>query len=273
VFFGYTFYSPYIEKNNRVSPIYRLIPDPLRAGTKSLLSLLAPTRFDSVHRWLRGPYSFLGGNIGLSDVQKHRCLAERVLRNGSVLEWSDLFSIHLQREQPNARLAHLSKQLMLNEFNIRLPDLLLTRVDRVTMANSVEVRNPYLDRELVEYATAIPFDDLFDGRLGKVALRRALEGLLPEKILKRGKVGFGGSLEGRRKPLVEAFHREIMAESGFLSDYFDPTYLSWLVTDQAKNTYEGIYASWNVVLFALWKRKLGELMRTRLQTPLDRGGA
>jgi asparagine synthase (glutamine-hydrolysing) len=136
-------------------------------------------------------------------------------------------------------------------------------VDRITMASSVEGRNPYLDRDLVEYATTIPFEDLFDGRLGKVSVRRALRDLLPNEILQRAKMGFGASLEGRSKPLVDALHKEVVNESGFLSEYFVPAYLKWICSDAAKRTYDGVHASWNVFMFALWRRVLTALMQSK----------
>lgn len=262
VFFGYTGYWPPIQQYYERRLIYGLICPPFCSLAKKTLRRLAPDRFQRLQSLLLGRYRFFGENIGISDVQKNRNLSVRILNDPSVREWSEELSIRLQKANRTPHQLHLSKQLMLNEFNIRLPDLLLSRIDRVTMASSVETRNPYLDRALVEYATSIPFEDLFDGDKGKVALRRALKDLLPSEILKRGKMGFGASLAGRAKTGIVALHREVIAGTSFLADYYAPAYLSWLSSEEATKTFTGVHSSWNVITFALWKSRLDDLIRS-----------
>lgn len=77
------------------------------------------------------------------------------------------------------------------ELNQRLPNLLLSRVDLMSMAVSIEAREPFLDRTLVEFALTLPPSMKVDGRVGKVILRRALDGLLPDDVIHRPKQGFG----------------------------------------------------------------------------------
>jgi asparagine synthase (glutamine-hydrolysing) len=77
------------------------------------------------------------------------------------------------------------------ELKLRLPELLLMRVDKMTMATSVEARVPFLDHHLVEYAMGVPRALKVEGRSGKHVLKRALEGVLPRDLLYRRKRGFG----------------------------------------------------------------------------------
>jgi asparagine synthase (glutamine-hydrolysing) len=71
-----------------------------------------------------------------------------------------------------------------------LPDDILTKVDRMSMAVSLEARVPFLDHELVEYAMALPDEWKLRGTTAKWILRRAMDGFLPRETLRRGKEGF-----------------------------------------------------------------------------------
>src|SRR5207253_3513699 len=72
-----------------------------------------------------------------------------------------------------------------------LPLDILTKVDRMTMACSLEARPPLLDHRLVEAVFALPSRLKLDGGLQKVVMKQALRGRVPEAILARGKKGFG----------------------------------------------------------------------------------
>ena len=81
------------------------------------------------------------------------------------------------------------------ELGQRLPELLLMRLDKVTMANSVEGREPFLDHRLVELAIALPPHLKHRDGVGKWILRQAMRGILPDEIIDRPKQGFGTPME------------------------------------------------------------------------------
>ncbi len=76
------------------------------------------------------------------------------------------------------------------EFRMRLPELLLMRVDKITMSTSIEARVPFLDHELVELTMDIPRDLRVDGYKTKHLLKHALRGVIPDEIIDRKKMGF-----------------------------------------------------------------------------------
>lgn len=76
------------------------------------------------------------------------------------------------------------------EFHTKMPDDFLLNEDRTSMANSLEVRVPYLDNELVEYALTIPSHLKVNGMKLKYCFREAMRGFLPDKIIKKRKWGF-----------------------------------------------------------------------------------
>ena len=76
------------------------------------------------------------------------------------------------------------------EFRQRLPELLLMRVDKITMSTSVEGRVPFLDHHLVDYSMDIPQEKKVGGGVNKAILKTAVKGLIPDEIINRPKMGF-----------------------------------------------------------------------------------
>jgi asparagine synthase (glutamine-hydrolysing) len=79
------------------------------------------------------------------------------------------------------------------ELKNRLPELLLMRVDKMSMAHSIETRVPYLDEDLVEFALTIPSNLKIRNGVTKYILKKAAQGIIPDEIIYRKKWGFCGS--------------------------------------------------------------------------------
>ena len=91
--------------------------------------------------------------------------------------------------------ADLFQKITYVELKQRLPELLLMRLDKIAMANSIEGREPFLDHRLVEFALALPPAMKVRRGIAKYALKRAVSDLLPEEVLSRPKQGFGTPME------------------------------------------------------------------------------
>jgi asparagine synthase (glutamine-hydrolysing) len=91
--------------------------------------------------------------------------------------------------------ADLFQRMTYLELRQRLPELLLSRMDRIAMASSVEGREPFLDHELVEFVMALPPAMKYRNGHGKHVLREAMRDRLPPEILERPKQGFGSPME------------------------------------------------------------------------------
>ena len=85
----------------------------------------------------------------------------------------------------------LRTRLLLVDFHTYMPDMVLTKVDRTSMAASLEVRVPLLDRRIIEFSFSLPEDIRFHCDELKGMLRHAYRGILPDHILDRRKKGFG----------------------------------------------------------------------------------
>src|SRR5436190_22672144 len=137
----------------------------------------------------------------------------------SSLEIVSSYLDHIERERPDSD--YLSRMIYL-ELKLRLPELLLMRVDKITMATSVEARVPYLDHHLVEYAMGLPSELKVSGKTGKHILKKALESILPHDLLYSKKRGFGAPIrEWFRSPVGERYSDGLMNSTIWKRDYFD----------------------------------------------------
>jgi len=98
---------------------------------------------------------------------------------------------YLARERAQLDGRSTLSRLLHANFASYLPDDLLVKTDRCSMASALEARSPFLDRELVEYVAALPDAFKLDGRRTKAVLRDAFADLVPADIERRGKMGFG----------------------------------------------------------------------------------
>src|SRR6185369_3826958 len=111
-----------------------------------------------------------------------------------------------------------------------LPDNLLERADRMTMAASIEARVPFLDHELAAFVSSLPDRFRIRGRCTKWILRAAAAHLLPERILKRPKVGFRVPVnKWFRGPMRDFLMSHLQGASSMTRAYFDPKVLDKII--------------------------------------------
>jgi asparagine synthase (glutamine-hydrolysing) len=134
---------------------------------------------------------FWSGADALTEAQKARLLSPRVRRSLAGLTSYDV--IRPIRERFEARAwdtAHLN-WMSYADLNIRLPELLLMRVDKMSMGVSLEGRVPFLDHKFVELAMSIPASMKVKNGTLKYILKKAVRGVIPDELIDRPKQGFG----------------------------------------------------------------------------------
>lgn len=138
-----------------------------------------------------------------------------------------------------------------------LPGDILTKVDRASMAHSLEVRVPLLDHPLVEWASTLaPELKLRDGE-GKAVLKKAMEPYLPHSILYRRKRGFAVPLANWfRGPLREAVHNRVLGEPMRDSGLFDERTLQRLVDEHSRGARDHSAALWSLMMFQTFLEKV-----------------
>jgi len=148
----------------------------------------------------------------------------------------------------------LPRRLSFMELQIRLPEILLARVDKMSMANSVEYRVPFLDKELVELAFAIPADVKLYGGRPKSVLKDAAEGIIPGANIHRKKVGFSFPLtEWLREPRIGAQFLEPLIQSRLLkSGLVDAAEVHRLIDAHRSGAADRNVQIWTLLTLALW---------------------
>lgn len=162
-----------------------------------------------------------------------------------------------------SRFSTLSKVLYVN-FMTYLPDDLLVKMDRSTMAHGLEGRSPFLDHRLVEYVAGLP--DRLKLRRGttKYVLRAAFADLLPEEILRRGKRGFGVPLGAWfRGELREYLHDMLMSSSALSGEYLQSAYIARIVGEHVDGTRDHGNRLWALLTFEVWLRMMRDQAHRR----------
>ncbi|MGD0093551.1 MAG: asparagine synthase C-terminal domain-containing protein [Planctomycetota bacterium] len=137
-----------------------------------------------------------------------------------------------------------------------LADGVLAKVDRATMACALEARSPLLDHEFVTLACTVPSRLKYAHGRTKYILRKALEGWLPEDILRRPKKGFGIPIgdwfRGRlREALQDTLHERRIREGGFLR----PAAVRKLVDDHLSGKRDNRKPLWTLFMFERWREQ------------------
>jgi len=205
-------------------------------------------------------------NPALEDAGRRAAHGEPLFIGNAVAFWDSEKSALLRRApRPGQFASHYIKELALRngvkdplasiiniELKNRLPELLLMRVDKVTMASSIEARVPFLDEDVVEFALRIPSSLKIANGQGKYILKRAAEGIIPHETIYRRKRGFCGSATNMVTPRVAAFARNVVHESALVEEYFHRPYIDALFDRHAREPRFNGFKIWNLLNLALW---------------------
>ncbi len=136
------------------------------------------------------------------------------------------------------------------DFKTYLPGDILTKVDRASMAHSLEVRTPFLDYEFVEWVSALPTSVKLRRGEGKHILKQALRPVLPEQVLFRSKMGFAVPLDLWFRDSLKERMREVVA-GGRLAQcgIFEPATLKRLVDDHVSGRRDHSAPLWSLLMF------------------------
>lgn len=171
----------------------------------------------------------------------------------------------LQHSDPETRLArHFERfarlpwpsQMMRFDAETYLPEDVLTKVDRMSMAHSIESRVPLLDNEVIAFASSLPaWMKIKNGRR-KHALKEVAATLLPPDILNRRKQGFGVPLGvWFRGNLRELFADTLLSPASLQRGYFQPAFVTRLVDEHVSGKRDHTLRLWQLVVFERWHQQ------------------
>jgi asparagine synthase (glutamine-hydrolysing) len=148
---------------------------------------------------------------------------------------------------------HITSMLY-TDLKTYLPDDILVKVDRMSMAHSLEVRAPLLDYRIIEFAASLPSSWKIHGSTKKYLLKQAFNKVLPPSIIHRRKHGF-------TVPLGDWFRQDLrsMAEAHLLregmAEFFSPVYLRRLWNEHQEKKEDHGTLLWSLLSFSLWQRE------------------
>ncbi|MDH5376782.1 MAG: amidotransferase 1, exosortase A system-associated [Gammaproteobacteria bacterium] len=132
-----------------------------------------------------------------------------------------------------------------------------TKVDRASMANSLEVRAPFLDHKLIEWVTGLGPEYKIRGQQGKYILKKAMEPYLPHDVLYRSKMGFAVPLaEWFRGPLKQKVKDSLLGEPMRQSGFFNMKYVNHLVSQHQSGLRDYSASIWTLLMFDAFQRQV-----------------
>jgi asparagine synthase (glutamine-hydrolysing) len=156
---------------------------------------------------------------------------------------------------PNARL----DLMMATDVATYLPGDLLAKVDTATMAHSVEARAPLLDQELMAFAASLPPALKRDGSEGKIILKSALRGRLPDPILARAKMGFAVPMgPWLRDGLVGVARDLLLDRDAATAAYLRRDVVERLCDEQAAGVMDHALRIWTLMMLETWHREVAD---------------
>jgi asparagine synthase (glutamine-hydrolysing) len=179
-------------------------------------------------------------------------LYSQALRN----ELRDFDAADYQRQLFSAAQVMDDRERMLHVDTMSfLPDDCLFKVDRMSMAHGLEVRVPFLDKKIVEFAARIPFEYKIRGLTSKYILKKTFARYLPKKILKQRKQGFTIPISAwLRDDLGNMASKILMSKSLEKRDLFEKRQLQWMLEEHRRGKQELGHRIWSLVVFEIWAR-------------------
>jgi asparagine synthase (glutamine-hydrolysing) len=228
------------------------IPNDFRKIGLHFLALIgkgSSQSFELLRRASQNEPMFWGGAEAFRGKKKEEIISDRLRKELKDLSSYDIIrDIHKRFKEGSGKKGPLQWMSYL-DLNLRLPELLLMRVDKMSMAASIETRVPFLDHKFVELAMSIPEEVKTRGGELKHILKYAVRNILPKEIINRKKQGF-------QVPIYEWFFRNLgeYANEKILrfmkrTEYFDPKYVMMLME---KREFMNL---WYCLNFVLWHER------------------
>jgi asparagine synthase (glutamine-hydrolysing) len=259
IFAGYDWFRKYVRINDLFWRQAQKVPGSVRhsltAMAKPLLeaSFNKRTAIELTRRLGAGESLFWGGAIVFDEEFKRRVLSQEISARLDGLSSYEAVRKHLEHIAEVRPDSDFASRMSYLELKLRLPELLLMRVDKMTMATSVEARVPFLDHTLVEYAMGLPVDLKIKGTSGKHILKRALEKVLPADLLYRPKRGFGAPIrEWFRGESGEDLSGLIMNSSIRRRELFDYAFIARLIDEHRRGARDWSFHLWALLNVSLW---------------------
>jgi asparagine synthase (glutamine-hydrolysing) len=252
-FLGY----PWMIRDMRFRSRYwkEWLPKPLRklGFLASSPIIKHPLMREYLRRYADGEEFFWGGAMAFTETHKQKLFAKYSREEHSTYKFAEKWHDEINARYPDTEY---TRRMMYLEFRQRLPQMLLMRVDKVSMATSIEARVPFLDHRIVEYAFRMPTSvKLGPNLVPKHILKKAAEGILPNEHIYRKKQGFAAPVAEWLKKDLKPLFDEQLASSRIAKEYFDKNYIKNLQTEHIESKRKNGDLLWVLLNLMLWEKQ------------------
>ena len=148
------------------------------------------------------------------------------------------------------------ERILYLSMKLYLQDDILVKVDRSSMAHSVEVRCPLLDQNFVEFACRLPMRYKLNGLKTKYLLKKAAQGILPDRIINRKKKGFGVPLSQWLSADLKDLMLYHLSEKNIKTQgFFNYGYIKELIKEHLEKKKDNRKLLWTLLVFQIWHEK------------------
>ncbi|ACF14475.1 asparagine synthase (glutamine-hydrolyzing) [Chloroherpeton thalassium ATCC 35110] len=253
-------YKLYLQEVQYFTYYYSLLPESLKETAFGFMQKFMPEHLltDYLRRAARHDQPFYGGATCFTETQKSQLLTERfrdsVKSSGRIAAH---FFAELERFAPGSVSEDYLRKMLYVELKNRLSELLLMRVDKMSMAVSAEARVPFLDHRLAEFAFQIPAALKIKNGEPKYILKKAAEGIIPHNIIYRKKQGFAAPIpEWLRTGKLHDFAKSQIFESRlFRQEIFNRRYVEHLFEQHRSGRENRGVQIWSLMLVAMWHKR------------------
>lgn len=253
-------YETYIA--DRMARLYNNLPKFIQRPLTEIADMLPPT--PKKKGWINKAKRFLEGTSLPPQLQHTRWMIflsqveKQSLYNGNLTDllYHENTYNFLTGYFKEARSSSPLWQQQYVDIKTYLVDDILVKVDRMSMANSLEVRSPLLDYRLVEFVATVPSDLMIRRGKGKYIFKKIVSGLLPQEVIHRSKEGFSipmkNWLRNELKPLLlDILNEDTIKRQG----YFRWDTINHMIQEHLEGEENHSHRLWSLLLFQLWHKK------------------
>ena len=188
--------------------------------------------------------------IFLSEFEKNSMYTDSLLGQIDLERSYEVILNHFERTSYSD---HLDRELYV-DFKTYLCDDILVKVDRMSMANSLEARVPFLDHGVVELAFSIPADLKMKNYKRKYILKKAMEGIVPSEILHKKKQGFSIPIKNWLKKELKPMMHDVLNKDSIERDgLFKWEHINGMINDHQSGKGNNSHKLWALMVFKMWQ--------------------
>jgi asparagine synthase (glutamine-hydrolysing) len=249
LFCGYPYWRRVLKFNNDIVPYLRIIPSFIRKLGLNLMEIAGKGQtgqYEMLRRVHQNESIFWGGSFAFKESEKEQILSKSLRKFYAGKTSHEVIKYYYDMFMERSPIKDYLHFMSYIDLKFRLPELLLMRVDKMSMATSLEARVPFLDHKFVEFAMSITQNVKYQNNELKYILKKSVEHLIPNEIVYRKKQGF-------RVPVTEWFLEKLgdftkkkLMDFANRTEFFDKGSIEAMLNKQGSDL------PWYILNFALW---------------------